>query len=100
MNLINKKNFKKITKTMEKNTNYWKMKEATGKEEAIISILDVLNHNPLWLNKCTSQLFAVVYNLHTTKKRRQWLNMMPFEQVKELFIEIKKEYYNQTPIKF
>ena len=46
------------------------------------------------------RLFAVVYNLHTTKKRRQWLDMMPFEQVKELFIEIKKEYYNQTPIKF
>ena len=66
---------------------YWKMKEATNKEEAIISILDVLNHNPLWLNQCTSQLYAVVSNLHTSKKRKQWLDHTPFEQVKELFGE-------------
>ena len=80
---------------MEQETIYWKMKEALNKEEAIISICDVLTHNPLWLNKCTSQLFAVVYNLHTTKKRSQWLKMTPWENVRELFIEIKTEYYNE-----
>ena len=72
----------------------FKMKEATNKEEAIISILDALKENPLFLNKCTSNMFALVYNLHTTKKREEWLNLCDFEEVRDLFIEIKKEYYN------
>ena len=70
------------------------MKEATNKPEAIISILDVMTENPLFLNKCTSNMFAVVYNLHTTKKRKQWLDLCSFNDVRDLFIEIKKEYYN------
>jgi hypothetical protein len=77
---------------MEK--TYWRMKEATNRGEAILSICDVLTHNPLWLNKCTSQLFAVVVNLHTTQKRTQWLKLTPWENVRDLFIEVKKEYYN------
>ena len=48
----------------------YKMKEATNKQEAIISILDVMTENPVWLNKCTSKEFAVVYRLHNTKKRQ------------------------------
>jgi len=78
---------------MEYTTTYWKMKEATNKQEAIISIIDVLKHNPLWLNKCTSDVFAVVKSLKTSRSRRQWLNLMNFEQVKTLFIEIKTQYY-------
>ena len=84
MNLINKKNMKTM----------YKMKEATNKLEAIISILDVMKENPIWLNKCTSKEFAVVYRLHNTKKREEWLNLMTFSDVRDLFIEIKKEYYN------
>jgi len=78
---------------MEYTTTYWKMKEATNKPEAIISIIDVLKHNPLWLNKCTSDVFAVVKSLKTSRSRRQWLNLMNFEQIKTLFIEIKTQYY-------
>ena len=56
----------------------YKMKEATNKLEAIISILDVMKENPIWLNKCTSKEFIVVYRLHNTKKRKEWLNLMTF----------------------
>ena len=38
------------------------MLEATGKQEAIISICDVMAENPVWLNKCTSDLFALLNN--------------------------------------
>ena len=81
-------------------TNF-KMKEATNKEEAIISILDVLEENPLWLNKCTSDLFAIVnriYYLRIDKDEMELqcdiLNCMPKEQIIKLFQEIKTEYYN------
>ena len=78
--------------TIFKNT--FKMKEATNKEEAIISICDVMSENPLWLNKCSSQLFTIIYNLHNTRKRTSWLNTCDFDNVRDLFIEIKTEYYN------
>jgi hypothetical protein len=89
------------TKTMDaimKTT--FKMKEATNKEEAIISILDVMTENPLFLNKCTSNMFAVVYNLHTTKKRTEWLNLCSFSDIRDLFIEIKTQYYNSLETRF
>ena len=38
----------------------FKMKEATNASEAIYSIECVLIEIPVWLNKCTSDLFAVV----------------------------------------
>jgi len=82
----------------------FKMLEATNKEEAIISILDVLEENPLWLNKCTSDLFAVVKRIYelSDKDEPAWemqtncnvVNCMPKEQIIKLFIEIKTEYYN------
>lgn len=71
----------------------FKMKEATNKAEAIISIIDVLYENPLWTNKCTSDLFAVIKTL-TVSDAEKLLGRMKFEQVKNLFIEIKTEYYN------
>ena len=69
------------------------MKEATNKEEAIISILDVMKENPLWLNKCTSTLMAL---LISTKPfyRKSILKHSTFDLVKEIFIEMKTEYYN------
>ena len=78
-------------------TNY-KMKEATNKKQAIVSILDVMTENPLFLNKCTSNMFAVVYNLHNTKKREEWLNLCSFDDVRNLFIEIKTQYYNSLDL--
>ena len=84
-------------------TNF-KMKEATNKEEAIISILDVMKENPLWLNKCTSDLFAIISRIYqvSDKDEPSWemqtkcdiFNCMPKEQIIKLFIEMKTEYYN------
>jgi|TARA_R110000803_G_scaffold74933_2_gene139209 hypothetical protein len=74
------------------NTEF-KMKEACNRPEAITSIIDVLSNRPLWTNKCTSDLFAVVDNLEVDTAEIL-LKSMRFEQVKNLFIELKKEYYN------
>lgn len=78
----------------------FKMLEATNKEEAIISILDVMKENPLWLNKCTSDLFAIINRIYQLSDKDEMelqcdvVNCMPKEQIIKLFIEIKTEYYN------
>ena len=84
-------------------TNF-KMKEATNASEAITSIENVLIENPLWLNKCTSDLFAVVKQCwdlpvivkeeEKTEHRVSMLSMLKSEQIIKLFQEIKTEYYN------
>ena len=99
----------------------FKMKEATNASEAITSIENVLIENPLWLNKCTSDLFAVVkqcwdlpmivkeyevdkdnfYSNHDyqdaldkSEHRVGLLSMLHPDQIIKLFVEIKTEYYN------
>ena len=67
----------------------FKMKEAVGKEEAIISILDVLKHKPLFLNKVTSSVYAVLSTLNTTRQREFWLQQLQWDVVRNLFIEIR-----------
>lgn len=73
-------------------TNYT-MKEATNKEEAIISILDVIEENPLWINKITDSLFILVKTIEA-EHRKFLLDKSLDEQVIDLFVKIKKEYYN------
>jgi hypothetical protein len=73
-------------------TNYT-MKEATNKEEAIISILDVIKENPLWLNKITDTLFILVKAIEPEHQRFMLEKSMD-EQVIDLFVKIKTEYYN------
>jgi hypothetical protein len=70
----------------------FKMKEATNKEEAIISILDVLEERPLWLNKVNQSVHIL---LATDLETRKWiLNECEDDIVKALFIDMKTEYYN------
>ena len=71
----------------------FKMKEATNAEEAIVSILDVLEENPLWLNKITDSLFILVKSIEP-EHRRFMLEKSMDESVIDLFVKIKKEYYN------
>ncbi len=69
------------------------MKEATNKDEAIISILDVINENPVWLNKITDGLYLLLKNIE--KEHQQFLlEKSVDEQVIDLFVKIKTEYYN------
>ena len=71
----------------------FKMKEAVNKEEAIISILDVIEENPLWLNKITDGLAILLKNIE--KEHRQFLlDRSIDEQVIGLFVKLKTEYYN------
>ena len=70
------------------------MLNAHNKLEAIKAIVDAMMENPLWLLECSSKEFATVYRLHNTEKRTQYLNLMKFEQVKELYIELRTQYYN------
>jgi hypothetical protein len=71
----------------------YKMKEATNKEEAIISILDVIKENPLWTNKITDSLFILVKTIEDEHKRFL-LEKSVDEQVIDLFVKLKTEYYN------
>ena len=69
------------------------MKEATNKDEAIISILDVLEENPLWLNKVNDSLFLLLNNIEV-EHREFLLNKSIDEQVIDLFVKLKTAYYN------
>tara|TARA_R100000781_G_scaffold54319_1_gene35523 strand:+ start:504 stop:758 length:255 start_codon:yes stop_codon:yes gene_type:complete len=73
-------------------TNYT-MKEATNKEEAIVSILDVIEENPVWLNKITDSLLIIVKSIENEHKRFL-LERSIDEQVIDLFVKLKTEYYN------
>ena len=68
------------------------MLEATNKDEAIISILDVLEQNPVWLNKITDGLFILVKNIEKEHKKFI-LEKSLDEQVKDLYVKIKTKYY-------
>ena len=81
---------------MKMKTDY-KMKEATNKEEAIISILDVMKENPLWLNKVTDSL-AILLKTIEEEHRRFLLEKSVEEQVISLFVKLKTEYYNNDNI--
>jgi hypothetical protein len=70
------------------------MKEATNKEEAVISILDVMKENPLWLNKCQSYIARTIISFETNVYKKTFLNMLSSSAVTDLFIELKTEYYN------
>tara|TARA_R100000655_G_scaffold30255_1_gene60999 strand:+ start:65 stop:340 length:276 start_codon:yes stop_codon:yes gene_type:complete len=77
---------------MTNNKKPWKMKGATNKAEAIISIIDALKKNRLWLNKCTSRNFAHLYNMHITKKRENFLKLLSLNDIIDLYREIKKQH--------
>ena len=68
------------------------MKEATNVQEAITSILDVIEESPVWLNNNNSSLLTLVRNIEQEHKRFV-LEKSLDEQVIDLFVEIKTEYY-------
>tara|TARA_R100001244_G_scaffold105040_1_gene77931 strand:- start:154 stop:363 length:210 start_codon:yes stop_codon:yes gene_type:complete len=59
----------------------FKLKEATTKQEAIVSLLDVQNHKPELLPNNT----ALTYD---------GLNLLPFQLVRDLYVKVKDTYYN------
>ena len=69
------------------------MLEATNKQEAIISILDVIKENPIWLNKISDSLLILVRSIELEHKKFL-LEKSLDEQVIDLFVKIKTEYYN------
>ena len=69
------------------------MLEATNKQEAIISILDVVKENPVWLNKISDSLLILVRSIELEHKKFL-LEKSLDEQVIDLFVKIKKEFYN------
>ena len=69
------------------------MLEATNKQEAIISILDVVKENPVWLNKISDGLLILVRSIELEHKKFL-LEKSLDEQVIDLFVKIKKEFYN------
>ncbi len=73
-------------------TNYT-MLEATNTKEAIVSILDVIQESPIWLNKITDSLLILVRSIEN-ENRQFLLEKSLDEQVIDLFVKLKTEYYN------
>ena len=73
--------------------NNFKMLEATNVKEAKTSILNVLEVNPLFTNKITNDLFVLLQNIEEENKK-YLLDTFTNDQVLDLFVEIKKEYYH------
>lgn len=59
----------------------FKMKEATNKQEAIISLLDVQSNQPALLPD-------------NTVLTEYGLNILKFSVVRDLFVRVKETYYN------
>mgnify|MGYP003676575185 CR=1 FL=1 len=59
----------------------FKMKEATTKQEAIISLLDVQSNQPILLP-------------NNTVLTEDGLNILKFEIVRDLYIKVKSAYYD------
>ena len=57
------------------------MKEATTKQEAIISLLDVQSNQPVLLP-------------NNTVLTEYGLNLLKFQVVRDLFIKVRTNYYN------
>ena len=72
--------------------NDFKMKEACNKEQAVVSILDVMKENPVWLNKCNNALLMLLKVL-SPKRQKFLLNKSIESQVIDLFVDIKTQYY-------
>ena len=73
---------------MKRETTYWRMLEATTKPEAITSIIDVIKHNPLFLNKCTSSNFAITKSFDI-KGQKYFLDKLVWEQLRDWRIQNK-----------
>tara|TARA_R100000654_G_scaffold41017_1_gene67157 strand:+ start:220 stop:498 length:279 start_codon:yes stop_codon:yes gene_type:complete len=77
------------TNTIMKTT--FGMKPAINIAEAKTSIHDVIDNNPLFLNKVTSILFIMLSQLD--KEKRTWLlDKTPDQEVRDLYIEIRQQY--------
>ena len=73
-------------------SNY-KMKEAVNAKEAIKSILNVLKENPLWLNQVNDSLLLLLKAVDPDHQEFL-LKKSVDEQVIDLFVKLKTEYYN------
>lgn len=73
--------------------NNFKMLEATNVSEAKKSILNVLEVSPLFTNKITNDLFILLQNIEDYNKK-YLLDTFTNDQILNLFVEIKKEYYH------
>tara|TARA_A100001201_G_scaffold140583_2_gene133944 strand:- start:423 stop:659 length:237 start_codon:yes stop_codon:yes gene_type:complete len=69
------------------------MLEATNVSEAKKSILNVLEVSPLFTNKITNDLFILLQNIEDYNKK-YLLDTFTNDQILNLFVEIKKEYYH------
>ena len=70
----------------------FRLLNATNTKEAIKAINHVLEHNPLFLNKVNNTLLIILKSLKE-QEREFLLDKTPDETIKELYIEIKDQYY-------
>ena len=70
----------------------FKLKNAVNRDEAIISILDVVNENPVWLNQITDSLLILLKNIEP-EHQEFLLEKSVDEQVTDLYVKIKTQFY-------
>ena len=75
----------------------FKMKEATNTEEAKVSILNVIDENPLWLNKVTDSLVMLLKEIEP-ENRKFLLDKSLDEKIIDLFVKIKTQYYHYKDV--
>ncbi|QDP46688.1 MAG: hypothetical protein Unbinned6316contig1000_32 [Prokaryotic dsDNA virus sp.] len=75
----------------------FKMKEATNAEEAKVSILNVIDENPLWLNKVTDSLVMLLKEIEP-ENRKFLLDKSLDEKIIDLFVKIKTQYYHYKDV--
>ena len=63
-----------------------------NKKEAVTAILDVIEENPLWLNKVDDSLFILLKNIEP-EHQEFLLEKSVDEQVTDLYVKIKSQYY-------
>tara|TARA_R100000995_G_scaffold84910_1_gene65716 strand:- start:3744 stop:3980 length:237 start_codon:yes stop_codon:yes gene_type:complete len=73
------------------------MKEATNAEEAKVSILNVIDENPLWLNKVTDSLVMLLKEIEP-ENRKFLLDKSLDEKIIDLFVKIKTQYYHYKDV--
>ena len=79
-----------INQNENKMYSNYKMKQAVNAEEAIISILDVVDENPVWLNKIDDSLFILLRNIE--KEQQEFLLKKSLdEQVIDLFVKLRQQ---------
>ena len=86
-------NYNLKTKNKKQMKSNYTMLNAINKDEAAASILNVLKENPIWLNKVSGSLVAILKAIDEDE-REFLLQKQIDEHVIDLFVKMKEQEYH------